>query len=107
MAGQVSGHSGAHQSKSPKHPHNLPRIELTNNGAFNAAQNLREKAMRGLVKLKTMLSGTTIGAHASLKLFHSLVKPVGVTIWLRIMGRGLPKLQKQTELYGFIIKTHM
>ncbi len=29
------------------------------------------------------------------------------TIWLRIVGRGLPKLQKQTVLRGLSIKNHM
>ncbi len=60
-------------------------IVLTNNGSFKAAQNnLHEKALRALFKLKSMLSGTTIGAHASLKLFDSLVKPValyGSELW--------------------------
>ena len=37
-----------------------------------------------MFKLKSMLSGTTIGAHASLKLFDSLVRPValyGSELW--------------------------
>ncbi len=60
-------------------------IELANNGSFSLAQKkLNEKAMRALFKLRSMISGTDLDAHTSLKLFDQVVKPValyGSEIW--------------------------